>query len=127
MNKLLIFTCLLIGMSAQAQVYVNKVNVSAKSVAYIEVWEKYDEDRGSYVALVDYGQNDDRKLDKKGEMLRITNEKGAVIDFNGIMHVLNYLHKQGWEIMHIKSLGKFESYVMRRLPPENLNFSRAGN
>ena len=127
MNKLLIFCILLTGVSVQAQVFVNKVNVSAESIAYLEVWEKYDEQRQSYVAMVDYGQKDDRNTDKEGYRLRITNEKGAVLDFNGIVHIINYLHKQGWELFHVKTLGKYESYIMRRSSPENLNFSRARN
>ena len=111
----------------QAQIFVDKVNVNAKSIAYLEVWEKFDEDRGSYVAMVDFGQKDDRKADKHGAKLRITNEKGAVIDFNGVIHILNYLDKQGWEVLHVKSLGKFHSYIMHRKEPNSFELSRANN
>ena len=127
MNKLLIFCFLLTSFSIHAQVFVNKTNVNAESVAYIEVWEKYDDERQSYVAMVDFGQKDDRKADKEGVRLRITNEKGAVLDFNGSMHILNYLHKQGWELFHIKTIGKYESYIMRRASTENVELSRIRN
>lgn len=97
-----------------AQVYVNNVNINDRNIEYVEVWDLFDEDSNKFVALLDYGQEDDRDNDRKGNMLRITSAKGTPLLFNGSVHVLNFMHQNGWEIIHIKDMGKYESYLMKR-------------
>ncbi|MEO1627517.1 MAG: hypothetical protein AAFV25_20365, partial [Bacteroidota bacterium] len=89
--------------------------------------EKFDNDKKRYMGLVDYGQYDDRKNDKEGKMLRITNQEGIAIEFNGIMHILNFMHRNGWEVMNVKAVDDYESYVMKRKEMFDIPISGSDN
>ncbi|MEO1516634.1 MAG: hypothetical protein AAFV95_16525 [Bacteroidota bacterium] len=127
MRNLLILAFLCFITAANAQVYVNKVNINDRDLQYVEVWEKFDNDKKRYMGLVDYGQYDDRKNDKEGKMLRITNQEGIAIEFNGIMHILNFMHRNGWEVMNVKAVDDYESYVMKRKEMFDIPISGSDN
>lgn len=114
MKNLLLFIFLVAATSIQAQIFVDKVNINNQNVQYLEVWEKYDGESQKYLALADYGQFDDRKNDKEGEMLRLTNEEGVALEFNGEIHILNFLYYNGWEVMQVKTMERYDSYIMVR-------------
>jgi len=104
---------LAISSPAFSQIFVNKLDVNKRSVQYVEVWEKYNKDTQKFFAMVDYGQEDD-KQDAAGTMLKMTNEEGQMLEFNGVIDIVNYMARNGWEVFHIKTIDKYESYVMRR-------------
>ena len=127
MKNLFLLTFLCLATIGNAQVIVNNVNINDRSVEYIEVWDKYDDNRQRYFAMIDYGQLDDRKNDQNGKLLRITNEGGAALEFNSTMHILNHLYRNGWEVMHIKAVDNYESYVMRRKHEFDIPISGSDN
>jgi len=114
MRFILFLSFLFVGNFAFAQVYVNNVNINDRNIEYLEVWDLFDEDSNKFAALVDYGQEDDRENDKKGKLLRVTSAKGTPLQFNGLVHILNYMHQNGWEVMDMKNMGNYESYLMKR-------------
>ena len=127
--RLFLFSLLFLtfGSAAQAQVFVNKVNINNRNIEYLEIWEKFDQGKKRYVALVDYGQVDDRRQDKNGDLLRVTNKEGVALEFNSIVHILNYMHRNGWEVLSVNSMGEFESYLMKRDHPEEFQISGSDN
>ena len=127
MRNLLILAFLGLFTAANAQVYVNKVNINDRDIQYVEVWEKYDNDKKRFMGLLDYGQFDDRKNDKEGKLLRMTNQEGLAIEFNGIVHILNHMYRNGWEVMHVKAIDNYESYIMKRKDPFELPISGSEN
>ncbi|MEM9920793.1 MAG: hypothetical protein AAF990_22025 [Bacteroidota bacterium] len=127
MRNLLILAFLAFVSVSNAQIYVNKVNINDRDLQYVEVWEKYDNDKKRFMGLLDYGQYDDRKNDKDGKMLRITNEEGLAIEFNGIVHVLNFMYRNGWEVMHVKAVDNYESFIMKRKDPFEIQISGSEN
>ncbi len=104
---------LMITSAASAQIFVDKVNVSERSIQYIELWEKYDRERDKFFALLDYGQQDDVS-DKSGKHLFVTNKEGQYIEFNGIVDMLNFMYRNGWEVLHVKTIGDYESYILKK-------------
>ncbi len=114
MRYLSMLTFLLVAGFSQAQVIVNNVNINDRSIEYIEVWDKFDEAKQRYYAMIDYGQMDDRKNDENGILLRITSEGGLALEFNSSTHILNFLHRNGWELMQVKEMNDYDSYLMRR-------------
>jgi len=99
--------------TAFSQVFVNKQDVNKRSIQYVEVWEKYNKDTQKFFAMVDYGQEDD-KSDASGNMLMMTNDEGQTLEFNGIIDIINYMARNGWQVLHIKTIDKYESFVMHR-------------
>ena len=101
-------------MNLQAQVFVNKKNINLLEIQYIEVWDKFQGAEDVYFAMVDYGQKDDA-TDLEGHALRITSKKGSTSRFNSMVEILNFLHQNGWELVQVKEIGKYESsYLMRK-------------
>jgi len=107
-----IFICL--ATFCNAQVYVGQVDINKRYIQYLEIWEKPIDDSNRFYALVDYGQVDNSKEDKLGINLIISNMKGAKMEFNGVIDVLNYMYRNGWKVMNVKSIDGYESYVMQR-------------
>jgi hypothetical protein len=98
---------------ASAQVYVNKVDVTYSPVQYIELWEKFNKGNEKLFAMIDYGQQDDLS-DEEGRSLVVTNKNGQYLEFNSMVDVLNYMYRNGWEVMHPKTTGDIQSYIMRK-------------
>ncbi|MEM8908497.1 MAG: hypothetical protein AAGD05_11670 [Bacteroidota bacterium] len=114
MKNLLLLFFLLWTTLAPAQVYVGQVDINKRYVQYVEIWEKPIDNSDRFYALVDYGQVDNSKDDKMGINLIISNMKGARMEFNGIIDVLNYMYRNGWEVLQVKNLDGYESYVLER-------------
>ena len=114
LKKAIILPLLFVCSMSFAQVFVANVDINKKNIEYVEVWDNYDKESGKFMAMVDYGQEDNRDKDKKGQQLMVTSANGATLQFNGIVHILNYMHRNGWEIVHIKDMGDYESYLMKR-------------
>ncbi len=98
---------------SNAQISVNKVSLNSPSVNYIEVWEKYDKVTDKYFAMVDFGQADDLE-DEKGTNLLMTHKSGEPMHFNSAMNILNFMYTNGWELVQIKSMNDYESYMLKR-------------
>ncbi len=110
MKKLILPLFLLVSTLSFGQVYVGKSDINTRHLQYIEIWDKPIKSIGKSYALVDYGQMSD---DNKNSWT-ISNRNGAPLEFNGIVDVLNYMYRNGWEIMHNKSTDGYESYLMKR-------------
>lgn len=123
MKNLFLLLCLGFSTSLFSQVYVGNVNINERKVQYLEVWEKYNKDSDRFYAMVDYGQQDNRE-DKSGVKLRMTNPGGQDLEFNGIVNILNFLHTNGWDVLHVKTIGDYESFIMTRRNPMDNNFRK---
>lgn len=100
--------------SASAQIFVNKTDVNLRPVQYIEVWEKYTKgDNNTVFAMLDYGQQDDLN-DREGKMLHVTNKDGQYLEFNSMVDVLNFMFRNGWEVLHSKTTAKVQSYILKK-------------
>ena len=104
---------LIFSSTAYSQVFVNKKDINKRLVNYVEVWEKYNKETEKFFAMVDYGQVDD-KSDSKGMLLRMTNDQGQLLEFNGIIDIVNYMGRNGWEVLHVKTIDNYESFIMKR-------------
>lgn len=111
MKKLILPLLLLVSTISFGQIFVGKADINTRHLQYIEIWDKPIKSIGKSYALVDYGQMSDN--DNKVSW-RISNRNGAPIEFNGVVDVLNYMYRNGWEIMHNKSTEGYESYLMKR-------------
>jgi hypothetical protein len=94
---------------------VNGVLISEFDAEYIQI-RAYEKLLNSVVTLeIDFGQLD-VALDKKDTELR--DERGKAMEFNSVMAALNYLNKQGYELMQVyvltTSSGSSCYYLMRR-------------
>ncbi|MEL6863069.1 MAG: hypothetical protein AAFP19_01565 [Bacteroidota bacterium] len=126
-NPFIILLMLILGaQTLSAQVFVNKVNINERNLEYLEVWEKRNKDKNTYVGMIDYGQMDDRVEDKAGLNLIVTNNEGAALEFNSMIHILNHLYRNGWEVMHVKAVDGYESFIMRRKDSYRLPLSGSG-
>jgi len=105
---LLLFTTLSFG-----QVMVGKTDINNRHLQYIEIWDKPVKSIGKSYAVIDYGQSADTD-EKANSTWAISNRNGAPIEFNGIVDVLNYMYRNGWEIMHDKNTDGYGSYLMKR-------------
>ncbi len=114
LKKVLFLPLLFVCSFSFAQVFVANVNLSEKNIEYIEVWDIFDKQSGKFMAMVDYGQEDKRDEDEKGHRLMVTSAQGTTLQFNGTVHILNFMYRNGWEILHIKDMGEYESYLMKR-------------
>lgn len=105
---------LLAGMfPADAQIFVNNVDVNLRPIQYIELWEKYNKTNDKFFAMLDYGQQDDL-TDKEGKNLLLTNNKGQYLEFNGIVDALNFMYRNGWEVMQPKTIGNVQTYILQK-------------
>ena len=111
MKKLILPFLLLLSTISFGQIFVGKSDINTRYLQYIEIWDKPIKSIGKSYALVDYGQQSDE--DNKASW-RISNRNGFPLEFNGIVDVLNYMYRNGWEIVHNKSTNGYESYLMKR-------------
>ncbi len=114
MKKLILFFFLFVSTLSYSQVFVNKIDINSRYLQYVEVWEKPMSDRGKFYAMVDYGQMNDTKSDEAGDALILTNSKGKKMEFNGIVDALNYMFRNGWEVIQPKNIDGYESFIMKR-------------
>lgn len=112
MKKLLLFVSILVSNWCMGQVYVNHKNLSNSNEQYIEVWEKYHMASGKFYAMVDYGQ--DMQDEEDGVRLKIHDPNNNFLQFNNTVAILNYLHRNGWELIQVKKTANVESYLMQR-------------
>ncbi|MFT4667865.1 MAG: hypothetical protein ACI9XB_004839 [Gammaproteobacteria bacterium] len=107
---------------ASAQVFVNKVDVNSRPVQYVEIWEKFNKENGKILTMLDYGQQDDLK-DRAGKLLFVTNQKGQYLEFNSMVDALNFMFRNGWEVMHAKTSAKVQSYILKKRNGFTMNSS----
>jgi len=111
MKKLILPFLLFLSTISFGQIFVGNSDINSRPLQYIEIWDKPIKSIGKSYALVDYGQ----KVDEENKASwRISNRNGGPIEFNGIVDVLNYMYRNGWEIVHNKSTDGYESYLMKR-------------
>jgi len=113
MKKLILPLLLLVSTISFGQIYVGKSDINTRYLQYIEIWDKPIKSIGKSYALVDYGQMSD---DDNKTSWTISNRNGAPLEFNGIVDVLNYMYRNGWEIVHNKNTEGYDSYLMKRRP-----------
>jgi len=111
MKNLILPLLLLVSTISFGQIYVGKSDINTRPLQYIEIWDKPIKSIGKSYALVDYGQMSDAD---NNASWTISNRNGAPLEFNGTVDVLNYMYRNGWEIMHNKSTDGYESYLMKR-------------
>lgn len=111
--KKLIFPILflMVGMTAGAQVMVGKTDINTRYVQYVEVWDKPAKTDGKYLAMVDYGQ---ATQDDAVTNWAVNNMNGQPMEFNGVIDMLNFMYRNGWEVMTTKTTEGYESYFMKR-------------
>ena len=97
-----------------AQIYVNQIDVNKFDYQYLELWEHYNKQTGKFYAMVDYGQ--DAPKSSLGESYKVNEKNGDVKKFNGTISMLNFMHKNGWEMVGIKTTGEINSYILKRIP-----------
>ena len=114
MKKIILFSFLFISTLGYSQVFVNKIDINNRYLQYVEVWEKPMSDDAKYYAMVDYGQMNDTKEDTDGNALILTNAKGKKMEFNGIVDALNFMYRNGWEVLQPKNIDGYESFIMKR-------------
>jgi len=78
------------------------------------LWEHFNKQSGKFYAMVDYGQ--DAPKSSQGENYKVTEKNGEPKKFNGTIAMLNFLYKNGWELVRIKTTGEISSYIMKRTP-----------
>lgn len=113
MKNILIAALIFVANYGTAQVYVNNIDVNKFDYAYVEMWEHYNKQNGKYYALVDYGQVTTTTSNR--ENFRVNHLNGGPMEFNSIVSILNFLHKNGWELVSIKTTGEIDSYIMKRI------------
>jgi chloramphenicol O-acetyltransferase len=125
MKNILIAVLILVANFCAAQVFVNQIDVNKFDYQYLEMWEHYNKQTGKFNALIDYGQNVQKS--NNNESIRMNQQNGEPMTFNSIIAILNFLHKNGWELVTIKSTGEFDSFIMRRVPKtENAGNKESG-
>ncbi len=112
MKKILLFCFIVSAHWCTAQIYANKKNINDTGYQYIEIWEKYNKDSGKYLVMVDYGQH--LESDEGSGHLKMHDNKGAVLQFNSIIAILNFFYLNGWELAELKTTSDIASYILKR-------------
>ena len=114
MKNILIAVLIFVTNFCTAQVYVNQIDVNKFDYQYLEMWEHFDKQTGMFYAMVDYGQNSLKSLN--AENLKVNEQNGKPMEFKSVISILNFLYKNGWELVTIKTTGEYDSYIMKRIP-----------
>jgi hypothetical protein len=114
MKNILIAVLIFVTNFCIAQVYVNQIDVNKFDYQYLEMWEHFDKQTGMFYAMVDYGQNSLRSLN--AENLKVNEQNGKPMEFKSVISILNFLYRNGWELVTIKTTGEYDSYIMKRIP-----------
>ena len=115
MKNILLVSAVMMLMStlANAQM-VSNIPLKNLSAEYIKLHAGYRAGRKMVVHL-DFGQVNEAFNAK--DML-LTNDEGLALEFNSMIHALNYLNEQGYELFNIYSAGTdgdmVPFYIMKR-------------
>ena len=113
MKKLILPALLMISTISFSQVFIGKVDINQRYLQYLEVWEKPIASNGKLNLMVDFGQ-EDTPDDSRGQAFVLNNRKGLVMEFNSIIDGLNYMYRNGWEVLNSKNIDGYESFIMKR-------------
>ncbi len=113
MKNILFAVLIFVAHYGTAQVFVNNIDVNKFDYQYLEMWEHYNKQNGKCYALVDYGQITSNSGDR--ENFKVNHLNGSPMEFNSIVSIFNFLHKNGWELVAIKTTGEIDSYIMKRV------------
>ena len=113
MKKLLLPVFLMVYTLSFSQVFVGNVDINQRYLQYVEVWEKPIDNNEKFHLMVDYGQMND-KNDIRGLTFVLNNRKGLSMEFNSIIDGLNYMYRNGWEVMSAKNIDGYESFILKR-------------
>ena len=110
-SLLLLASFCLASLSGFAQVVVNNVDINSnKDIKYIEV--NFIRNGKKYNARVDHGQP---QVGANSEDLLVTGPNKQAIEFNSNVEGINFLHKNGWEVVNaLVTPGTAPVYLMRR-------------
>ena len=99
MKKLLFFIVIsVLSLNLSAQLYVDGKDINQMpEVHYCKV--TFNLTRG---AIVDYGQQTTGFIIKT----KITDNKGEVIHFHNVIHLLNYMYAHGWKYIYADTLNQ---------------------
>ena len=125
MKNILIAVMIFVANFCSAQVYVNNIDVNKFDYQYLEMWEHFNKSTGKFYALIDYGQMTNSSSSR--ESFKVNHLNGNPMEFNSIISILNYLYKNGWELVSIKSTGDIDSYIMKRIQGMNNTESKNAN
>lgn len=93
-----------------AQVYVNDVDINKLDIKYLEIVAQQKFLSEKVKITVDYGQS------RKGLWkCKIKDKNGKTISFQCVIDALNFMYKNGWEYMDIKSISHEERNVYHYL------------
>ncbi|HMX38736.1 MAG TPA: hypothetical protein PK971_06505 [Saprospiraceae bacterium] len=108
MKKTLILCfCLTISVLASAQVYVDGVRLEPDNTGnYMEVDPMFRTD-GTCAFRVDYGQAEPRED-------FLSDSFGKTLDFRSLVHGLNFLYSNGWELAEATVVGTNRRYLLKR-------------
>lgn len=109
MKKTLLLLCFCLSLSAfaSAQVYVDGVRLDPDNTGnYIEVDPMFHTD-GTCAFRTDYGQTEPRED-------YLTDAFGKTLDFRSLVHGLNFLYSNGWEVLQITAVGTNRRYLLKR-------------
>jgi hypothetical protein len=103
---------ILLSIPIFSQVYVKGSDISQLDIKYCEITIKGKGlgFSGKVRAMADYGQ--DRKLLSDNY---ITDGNGKDIDFDGLIAVINFMYKNGWEIKEFFTLSEGDKLVYHYL------------
>ena len=107
----LLFACLLQGLFAFAQLYVEGIRLDASNTSqYLEATPLRRTD-GSYYFKIDYGQKAKADI-KPGECL--TDEKARRYEFRSTVDGLNFLYENGWEVIEVYNVEDMRRFLLKR-------------
>ena len=113
MKNILIAVLVFVVNFCSAQIYVNQIDVNKFDYKYLEVWEHYNKQNGKFNAMIDYGQVTSKS--DNGASYKVNELNGEPMKFNSTIAMLNFLYKNGWELVGIKTTGEITSYIMKRI------------
>ncbi len=114
MKNTLIAVLILVANYCTAQIYVNQIDVNKFDYQYLELWEHFNKQSGKFYAMVDYGQ--DAPKSSHSESYKVDERNGEPKKFNSTIAMLNFMYKNGWELVGIKTTGDISSYILKRIP-----------
>ncbi len=125
MKNILFIILTLAAINCTAQVYVNNIDVNKFDYQYLEMWEHYNKENGKFYALIDYGQMTGNGGNSVNN--RVNHLNGGPMEFNSIVAILNFLYKNGWELVTIKTTGEIDSFMMKRMAGHTKSKSKDNN
>lgn len=97
MKNFILALLVFVSFNAYSQVSVDGVDVNKEDVEYITMTAYLKPlTANKYGVVIDYGQQM-----KFAQEVRITDKDGKAVTFNGAVHALNFLNKNGWELVEV--------------------------